>query len=679
MPYITPSVLVYQQLEEAGGVLNTTPDLEAVIVGPLYNNVYVDATDSISLTASESLEIVNWDDDEADVIEGDAGATGFTLNLAGTYPGQVTDASSVTVHMTDALVEVNKFEFDMTNGGTSLVTADVIAATTVDFTLPLPDATANHANVGDKVVVEYNDGSAQVIETTITAVISATQVRLADVIPQVALTTATMTVYHPYSYIQVASSQFDTTNIAQEEVNLLFTATPFPGAPAHPAGYPDYGFLSGQTHVGYSSLRTDQVQTVLTINNEDERESLLGAADENNPLSLACQLALANTTGFIKVLSVGTNDSAGFIAALDVLEGDESVYYLVPLTQSQSIITSFKNHAEQLSAPEVGLWRVVIANTDLPEILYLLGNADAPITTGVFSLSGSVLSLNDNRDFLSLSLQPGDNVVVTASDDAEAVQTFTIEAITDNQNIELVGDFSGGDITDGSTATYYISRDLSKSAQATTIASRSETWSSNRVWHIWPDSVGVDVNGVTKYLPGYYLCAAHAGAASGFPVQQGMTNIAVAGIVDLQNSNFYFSREQLGVMAEKGTCIYVQASQGGVPFCRHALTTDVSVLEYREQLKVKNWDFLSFYFKGKLSPFIGSWNITPDTISVMRQTVISSGELLVAKKLPKIGPPLLSYEIRRLEQDPNNKDQTIVEIKTEIVSPNNYSNVYLII
>jgi hypothetical protein len=331
-----------------------------------------------------------------------------------------------------------------------------------------------------------------------------------------------------------------------------------------------------------------------------------------------------------------------------------------------------------LSTPVEGLWRVAIVNTELPEVLYLHGTDTAPISGGTLSVSGSTVSLVDaTKTFLAYGIGAGDQVTVTASNDSDAIATFTVEDVIDNITIEFNGSISN--ITNGSTATYYISRDLTKAQQAATIAARSETWSSNRVWHIWPDVVGVDVAGVTQFLPGYYLCAAHAGAASGFPVQQGMTNIALAGITDLRHSNFYFSRDQLGVMAEKGTCIYAQATQGGVPYCRHALTTDVSVLEYREQLKVKNWDFLSYYYKDKLKPFIGSWNITPDTLSTMKQVAIASSELLVSQSLPKIGPPLLSYEIRRIEQDPNNKDQTIVEIKTEIVSPNNYTNVFLVI
>lgn len=169
------------------------------------------------------------------------------------------------------------------------------------------------------------------------------------------------------------------------------------------------------------------------------------------------------------------------------------------------------------------------------------------------------------------------------------------------------------------------------------------------------------------------------GVVSGFPIQQGFTNVSLAGIDDLSNSNFYFRREELNLMAQDGTCLYVQDTQQGIPYCRHALTTDMTVLEYREILKVKNWDFLSFYFYDKLKGFIGSWNITPDTLSNMRQVINASIELLKGQKLPKIGAPLLSGVIELLEQDKVNKDNINIRIKLEIVSPNNYTNLYLVI
>jgi hypothetical protein len=132
-------------------------------------------------------------------------------------------------------------------------------------------------------------------------------------------------------------------------------------------------------------------------------------------------------------------------------------------------------------------------------------------------------------------------------------------------------------------------------------------------------------------------------------------------------------------MAAAGTFLFVQETQGSIPFVRHELTTDVSVLEFRELLVVKNWDFLSYLYHDQLKSFIGKWNVTPDSLNTLRQTIISVSELVKGQKLPKIGSPLLSYKIASLAQDPNNKDQVIINLNISVVYPMNYINLFLII
>jgi hypothetical protein len=181
------------------------------------------------------------------------------------------------------------------------------------------------------------------------------------------------------------------------------------------------------------------------------------------------------------------------------------------------------------------------------------------------------------------------------------------------------------------------------------------------------------------YLPGYYLCAALGGMVAGFPVQQGFTNTGVAGIADLKDSNFYFTRAQLNTIAAAGTFLFVQATQGSIPYVRHELTTNMSALQYRELLCVKNWDWLSYYYYNQLSGFIGKWNITPDALNTLRQTIISASQLVMGQKLPKIGAPLLSYTINSLAQDATELDQVDINMTIAIVYPMNYISLYLVI
>jgi hypothetical protein len=437
-----------------------------------------------------------------------------------------------------------------------------------------------------------------------------------------------------------------------------------------------YGVVvTGDVYIGYRALRQDLSGIVQTINNSDELLGLLGKAESDNPLALGVQIALANTVGRIRAIAIQSNDMAGYMDALDIAEG-ERLYALVPLTQDESILAILKAHADQMSTPENASWRVAIVNSEVPveedvgQYSESYRNTDAG---NQITLVGSdYVLVSPTSTFISDGVVPGDTLnVYTGSTQSGA---HTIQEVVSNQ--QLIISATGTDI---SNVEIWVTRSLTKTQSAQRIAAKSETFGDKRVWYIQPDIVGIIIDGVINYLPGYYLCCGLAGMVAGFPVQQGFTNIGVAGIADLKHSNFYFSKADLNTMAESGVMLFVQDTQGGIPYCRHELTTDVSVLEYREALVVKNWDFLSYFYYDKLKGFIGSWNITTDTINTIRQTIIAASELVKSKKLPKIGAPLLGYNIQKLEQNKYNKDNLDVELLISVVYPLNYLNLYLII
>lgn len=435
--------------------------------------------------------------------------------------------------------------------------------------------------------------------------------------------------------------------------------------------------ISGNINIGYRALRTDLAGRVLTINNVSDLIGQLGVLSDQNPLALGVQLALANTTGRIRAIAIASDDLAGYQAALTTAEG-ERLYYLVPLTHAEDIHSTFASHVEQMSTPVNASWRVALVNELIPTTKSIgQYNVNAPNVNGstnaISNIGGKFVLTASNATFIADGVAPGDIVNITFSSPTSTNATTKVLEVLSNQQIVV------DDNTAETQVAYYITRTLSRTEMARDIAARSRGYGTKRVWMIMPDSVGVSINGVTKYLPGYYMAAAYAGMGAGFPVQQGFTNIGIAGIVDIQHSNFFFSKTELNSMAEAGVCIFVQETQGGIPYCRHAMTTDISVLEYREQLVVKNWDFLSYYYYDKVKSFIGKWNITKDTLNIVRQTLDASSALLKAQKLPKIGAPLIDANITKLEQDANNKDNLNVFMTISVVYPLNYLNLHLVI
>lgn len=806
MSYIIPSPLIYQQLANAGGVANTSPDLNAVIVGPCYNVIEYDGTSAAALTLTAAKD--------------STGAIAFLTDnqvnnvytLPSQKPGQVLDESSLQVYFNDASVETlasgfvakpgdneiaiiypsltgsaalgtgtisgltaadTKFfvgdkvtvtgigvegasvstsvtsvtatsvtvaatstatlasvsitknapyyspasatalsgvlasvtnaalfsegdNVTVTGAGTAgadlvanivsisgtNVTLDVAASTSAGSAQLIKNAVNNLNTVsatnrvegGDTAVIKYktSGGVTHTFSTTVSEVIVTnniiSSITLSDMLPSNVVSGMVEVRFRKhYNNQLLASTEYDSSaTAATGEVTVL------------PTPRLVYGLVvSGEVHIAYRALRRDLNGAIQTITTVDELEGVLGAPSDRNPLSLGVQLALANTVTQVLAVAISSDDLLGYQDALDLVE-DAKVYSLVPLTQSIDVLTTFQQHAEQLSTPQRAAWRLALVSTAIPTVKEIgpwnedLVNANSG-NNAITNVNGRFILTSSNATFMSDGVVPGDLVHITAGTGTPSpVGAHQVKQVISNQQIEIV---ASGVAT---SVSYFVRRNLTKSQQAAHVAGNSSTFRSNRVVHC-PNEAGVIIDGVTKYLPGYYFMCGVAGLVAGLPAQSGLTNIALAGFVDVRNSNFYFTRAQMDTMAAAGTFLMVQESQGSIPYVRHELTTDMSVLQYRELQQVKNWDYLSYFFYDVVKPFIGKWNITPDSLDTLRQSLVAGGKMLQGRKLPKVGPPLVDFKIKSLAQDTNNTDNVIVEIPIKMAVPMNYVSLYLIV
>ena len=618
-------------------------------------------------------------------------ATQSTLTVAAASNFQIGDTITVAgagaagSTLTATITNIAGLVFTL---GTAASTTVVGAAVTKVIPINL-NSTSNtlRAEPGDKVKLTYVDLSsvAHVFTSNIQSVVtssglngSVTSFSLVDSLPSsVTLATQTVLVSVLKTYNDQQVPIVDPLDGAPNyDLSLVGTA----GTVTIKAGVDlVYGtFVSGSIYLAYRALRTDLSNRVLTINNQTDLVGQLSDTTDSNPLGLACQIALANTTGRVRAIAVSSNDLAGHSAALTTAQG-ERLYFIVPLTQDTATIAMYKAHAQQMSTSVNAAWRVALVNTAMPLTqnigVYTLASPNANGGNNSTALVGSTYVLTaSNATFITDGVTAGDVINFTAATATPSqVGTHKVVSVISNQQLVV-------DTTATATAiSYYITRSMSKTQTANSVAATSTGFGTSRVVHVQPDMVGVSVNGVTKYLPGYYLCAGLAGMGAGFPVQQGFTNIGIAGIVDLQHSNFYFAKADLNTMAGAGTLLFIQDTQGGIPYCRHELTTDMSTLKYRELLIVKEVDFLSYFYYDKLKSFIGSWNITKSSLNTVRQTIVAGSELLKSQSLPKIGPVLLSYSITLLQQDPVNTDHVTCNVTVAVGTPMNYIDLTLYI
>lgn len=736
MSYVVPSVLVYQQLTSSGGVANVTPDLDAVIIGPCYNVLEYDSSTAATLATTAGLT------DSGSAYQITDNTIANVVNLPGQKLGQVVTESSVEVYLNDCVVQTVSSKFTLVAGsnvitilaatasGTTtaasktltitgasaaadaakfavgdpisvagagaagaLLTTSITAINGTTFTMADAAVTAvtsqavtklavsnvnlvsatRHASKGDKVVVTYNGStfSSTIISTTeLDSTI--TTLTLADIVPTAAAGAQLVSVRKTFSNQLLPVSYNGSTNI------VLTAATTLGNVTINPLPALVYGtVVTASVNIAYKAMRQDLSSVIHDINNVDELEGILGAPSDSNPLSLGVQLALANTVGRILAIAVATDDLQGYQDALDLAEG-RRIYAIVPLSQDVAVITTVQQHVQQMSTPELASWRVGVVNSAIPTTQDIGPysstnvNANGGLNT-VTNVNGAYILTASNATFMSDGVSVGDIVNVTAATGAiTAPAAIKVKAVLNNQQVQV-------DTTSAATAvSYYVTRNLTKSQQADYVVGMCSTLGSNRVMYI-PQSAGVSVDGVVKTLPGYYLCAAVAGLISGLPVQQSLTNVGLAGVSDVKLGNFYFTRAQLGSMAAAGACLVVQESQGSIPYIRHSLTTDMTTLYFREIQQVKNIDWLSYFFYDILKGFIGRYNITPDTLRILSQTITAGGRLLQGKTLPRLGAPLLDFKIKTLKQDPDNKDNVIVELPITTPVVLNFVSLFLII
>jgi hypothetical protein len=598
-----------------------------------------------------------------------AGPSGGMLEttISGISGVNVTLAAAATTTVTGAVVAKVLRSTGGISGGATVV--------------QLVTGAASHFSVGDRIVIVGAGANSSDHVAKITAVAA----------PNITIDVPTITATGVATYVRkVSNFQLSTLKTYQDQA-VAATKPISGGANFSTANTLDDGtvqinagvelvygpVVTGDVYFAYRALRTDLSGTINEFNDVSDVEGLLGDITDENPLALGLQIALANTNSRIFGIGVSSDDLTGHEEAMSLLE-NHRMYSLVPLTQATDIISAYQVHVDLMSEPEQGAWRIVWANTAIP-VTKAIGTpkASAPNLNGggnnVAIISGDYVLSSSNSTFVSDGVVPGDTVHVVAASNGSLVGTWEVLEVVNNQQLKI-------NTTIATTAvSFYVTRSMTKDQQAIDVAAASSTFGDSRVIHVQPDSIGISVEGVTTYLPGYYLCCAFGGLTAGFPVQQGFTNIGVAGIADLQHSNFYFSKANLDTMAASGTFLVVQATQGGIPYVRHAMTTDMSALEYREVLIRKNWDFLSYTFADELKTYIGRYNITTDTLNSVRQTIISKVELLKSKKLPKIGAPLVDGTITLLEQNKTSKDRVTCKMNTAMVYPFNYLDLYLIV
>ena len=307
------------------------------------------------------------------------------------------------------------------------------------------------------------------------------------------------------------------------------------------------------------------------------------------------------------------------------------------------------------------------------------------ITTAVLDALYLTLSCPTST-FVTSGVVPGDYIQVPTDPEVNSFttySTFTVALVESETRLRIVNDGTNQPdletelphgikrtaaptdrvVTAGSVF-FRVMRNMTKDQQVLNMSAIAQSFSSKRTLLCYPNLVDITdlVDGslargtstdpvAADPQPGYYLSCCVGGQTAGQAPQQGFTNLGVNGIARIYNSSEYFSESQLTTLSNSGVYVFVQDTPTSLPYSIHEVTTDVLSLETGEYMVVKDFDYVAWTFLDTLFPFLGRWNITPDALRFIRQSLSSTIATLKSQYKAKIGAPLIDATIDNVFQN----------------------------
>jgi hypothetical protein len=424
-----------------------------------------------------------------------------------------------------------------------------------------------------------------------------------------------------------------------------------------------YNHTFNQMFIEYKEWLADLANELNFIDNIADIDEIPGQLDEQNELKWGVYRALQNSNG-TRVAYTAVQEPSSLESwqnALERADGRDDVYNYVPLTYNREVLNLFQAQVNAESSPERGNWKAMFVNLQARSSRMVIGQSDADTQSLTpTSLDGNVvlatlednpaatgtqytlLSVPDaNAGFLTHNVQAGDIVRFLFTLDAfgnPSYQEFVVDRVLSEESLLLLNGFNAP-VTVAQKLEIYHTFDRNETAED--LVDQAQSFADRRVVATWPDIVGTANNAQS----GYFLNAALAGLVSGVVPHQGLTNVQIAGFDDLESrTKGFFSGAQLDALAEGGIWIGTE-DMDGTPFSRHALTTDTTDLNRREEMIRRNVDSMSYVFLRRLRPLIGRANVTDAMLRRVRYELSKVIRFFqTTNYTPELGPQLIAGE-----------------------------------
>ena len=687
MAYRRPAIQVIQEFQQAAAAL-ALPTLPACIVGPgyqiadgvncgHYTSGSGDSTFEYSGLAGGAL--VDLSSAPADSVAQNVWK-GVGLSLQNAYLVTLAAPDGAPLKTGDIDVPTNGASIFVDPTTNAFVSFDPAAAGAPNFYVEITGGT-NLAtpDLGRKFVVSKADNNTLQVSTEFQS-----STHVADVNYRILQFRATEV---------IPPSAFSGKGIEVAAAGLTLPATLTTASDATPLRVEECDVL-----LSWRALRPDLAGGLSTFTDNDSLAAIFGTNGivPANVGAYAVNLALQNTTTPVSFTGLDgtypTNEELSWQTALQYLESQD-VYALAILTHNATAHQDANVHVTAMSDPSKGRERICFISRQLNTIAIIDPPSGLGYNVGATASGAGYKTLRDPLGgFISNHVQVGHYVEITSANVTggqltASQQTYLtttrhpIASVDSDMQVTLVDDPTNGAPSGLTVAmiSYRITRDLTKDEQASFIAGYSSSFANRRVVSMWPDVLAVSVNGLATTVPGYLAGAVLAAMTAGLPSQAGFTNLSVAGFVGRANSDDRFSDTQLDVIAGGGTLIFTQPVPGAALGIRHQLTTDVSTVYFQELSVTKNVDLVSRFLRQLFAPFLGSYNITESLTDLMKTRGEAGISFLTSQTAPKVGAPLKSGSLTRIEQSATEPDGMEIDVEGDFPLPLNNVTITLLV
>ena len=394
--------------------------------------------------------------------------------------------------------------------------------------------------------------------------------------------------------------------------------------------------------------------------------------DPDNPLVYGAYKALLNSNGnAIRVMGVPTDDLAGFTASLGISESNTDCYPASVMTQDTDVLDLLKAHVDLTSSPAQGNWREAFVSVDIPNPLHLLcglSTGQDSTLTATLTASGAGVEIQLSAGALAAGasftgVQAGDQLRVGFGVDSYGNPTYTTLTVSSVTTLDTLYTVDAPSVYTDVAQMIAVYRPLTGESLAVNGGQLCGAFGDRRVTSVFPNrlpSAGIQV-------AGYYLAAAIAGLRSGVAPHQGLSRMPIVGF-DNAGISSSLSTDQLDTLTSAGVSVLVQDHNTGVLYLRHAVTTDVSNLNFQEEMMVSNVDSVSLGYRNVLEPYLGRANASPQVLNIIQATIENMTSIfLSSNSTSTLGPQIISCELKTLQINPTFRDR--VQIVLNCVFP----------